>query len=103
MLSKAFVTVFIKGIVHPKMKILSLFTPHVVPNLYKFPFYVEHKRRYFEEPNSWWSSLTSIVGKEMLLKSMGTINCLITSILQNIFFYVRHKKDTHTGLEQHEG
>ncbi len=21
----------------------------------------------------------------------------------NIFFYVQHKKETHTGLEQHEG
>ncbi len=33
---------------------------------------------------------------------MGTNNCLITSILQNILFYVQHKKETHTGLEQHE-
>jgi len=29
----------IKGLVHPKMKILSVFThPHVVPNLYVFIF-----------------------------------------------------------------
>ncbi len=27
--------------------------PHVVPNLYTFLSYVEHKIRYFEEPNSW--------------------------------------------------
>ncbi len=33
---------------------------------------------------------------------MGTNNCLIASILQNILFYVQHKKETHTGLEQHE-
>ncbi len=40
----------IKGTVHPKMKILSSFThPRVIPNLYKFLSYVEHKRRYFEE------------------------------------------------------
>uniref|UniRef100_A0A673FW13 Cadherin EGF LAG seven-pass G-type receptor 3-like n=1 Tax=Sinocyclocheilus rhinocerous TaxID=307959 RepID=A0A673FW13_9TELE len=39
-----------------------------------------------------WSPLTSIVGKEILWKSMGTINCLSKSILQNIFFYVQHKK-----------
>ncbi len=39
-----------KGIAHPKMKMLSSFThPHVIPNLYKFLSYVEHKRRYFEE------------------------------------------------------
>ncbi len=69
------------------MTILSSFThPHVVPNLYKFLSYVDHKRRYFEEfggENSCWSPLTSIVGKEILWKSMGTINCLITSIFQS--------------------
>ncbi len=32
-----------------------------------------------------------------------TINCLITSILQNIFFYVQHERYTHTGLEWQEG
>ncbi len=30
-----------------------------------------------------------------------TINCLITSILQNIFFFVQHKRETHTFLEQY--
>ncbi len=40
----------IKGIVHPKIEFLSLFThSHVVPNLYSFLFCAEHKRRYFEE------------------------------------------------------
>ncbi len=34
---------------------------------------------------------------------MGTINFLITSILQNIFICVQHKKETYTGLERHEG
>jgi len=40
----------VKGIVHPKIKILSftLFT-FVVPNLFVFLFPVEHKRRYFKE------------------------------------------------------
>uniref|UniRef100_A0A8C1ZZC4 P-type phospholipid transporter n=1 Tax=Cyprinus carpio TaxID=7962 RepID=A0A8C1ZZC4_CYPCA len=37
---------------------MSSFTqPHVVLNLYKFLSYVEHKRRYFEEPNRCWSPL----------------------------------------------
>jgi len=37
-----------KGLVHPKMKILSVFThPHVVPNL--FICTAEHKGRYLEE------------------------------------------------------
>ncbi len=35
---------FVKGIVHPKMKILSSFThPKVVPNLYEFLSSAEHK------------------------------------------------------------
>jgi len=39
-----------KGLVHPKMKILSVFThPYVVPNLYVFICSAEHKERYLEE------------------------------------------------------
>jgi len=38
------------ALVHPKMRILSVFThPHVVPNLYVFICSVEHKGRYLEE------------------------------------------------------
>ncbi len=36
----------------------------------------------------------------ILWKSVATSNCLITNILQNIFFYVQLKKEA--GLEQHE-
>jgi len=41
----------LKRLVHPKMKILSVFThPHVVPNLYVFICSAEqHKWRYLEE------------------------------------------------------
>jgi len=36
----------LKGLVHPKMKILSVSThPHVVPNLYVFICSAEHKGR----------------------------------------------------------
>ncbi len=34
---------------------------------------------------------------------MATVNCLVASILQNIFFCVQQKKETHAGLERHEG
>jgi len=52
----------IKGLVHPKMKILSVFThPHVVPNLYAFICSAEHKGRYLEESNRSYSPLTTIV------------------------------------------
>ncbi len=37
------------------------------------------------------------------LTSMATVNCLITNILQNIFFCVLQKKDIHIDLEQLEG
>jgi len=40
----------LKGIVHPKMKILSSFShPQVVPNLYVFICSDEHKGKYLEE------------------------------------------------------
>ncbi len=54
---------------------------------------VEHKRRYFGEPNSYWPPFTFIVRKEILWMSMGTINCLITLMLQNIYFCVQHKEE----------
>ncbi len=55
----------------------------------------------FEEPVSYWSPLASIVEKEILWKSIGTINWLPAFF--KIYFYVQHNKETHTGLEQHEG
>jgi len=43
-------SVLLKGIVHPKMKILSPFThPQVVPNLNVFICSAVHKGRYLEE------------------------------------------------------
>ncbi len=49
----------IKGIVHPKMKILSSFThPQVVPNLYECLYSAEHKGRYSEL--FWYSEIFSI-------------------------------------------
>ncbi len=55
----------LKGIVHPKMKIMSSFThPQVVPNLYECLCSAEHKGRYSEECGKQSSSgapLTSIV------------------------------------------
>ncbi len=66
------------------MEILSSCThPQVVPNLWSS---VEHKRRYFKEcwePNCFWSPLTCIV-------FFFSVNCLVTNILQNIFFCVHH-------------
>jgi len=41
--------------------------------------------------------------KKIPLKSMASVNCLVTNNLQNIFYCVQQKKETHTGLEQHEG
>ncbi len=34
---------------------------------------------------------------------MGTVNCLVTNILKNIFFRVQQLKETHTGSEQLKG
>jgi len=49
-LKMSLLSLLIKGLGHPKMKILSLFThPHVVPNLYVFICSAEDKGRYLEE------------------------------------------------------
>ncbi len=36
----------------------------------------------------------------LVIKSMATINCLVTNILQSIFFCVQQKKETCVDLEQ---
>ncbi len=41
--------------------------------------------------------------QELLWKSVATVNCLVSSILQNIIFGVQQKRETHIGLEQVEG
>ncbi len=86
--------IFLKGKVHPKMKILSSFThPQVVPNLYECLCSAEHKGRYSEECGKQSSSgapLTSIVFFFLLWKSMMPQNNLVTNVLQNIFLCVRH-------------
>ncbi len=69
-----YIVVVVKGIVHPKMKILSSFThPQVVPNLYEFLCSAEHKGKYSEEHGKQSRSgapLTSIVLFFLLWKSM---------------------------------
>ncbi len=96
----------LKGIVHPKMKILSSFThPRVVPNLYECVCSAEHKGRYSEECGKQSSSgapLTSIVFFFLLWKSMVPQNSLVTNFIQNIFLCVQQNKDIHTGLERLE-
>ncbi len=97
----------LKGIVHPKMKILSSFThPQVVPNLYECLCSAEHRGRYSEECGNQSSSgapLTSIVFFSLLWKSMVPQNSLVTNFLQNIFLCVQQDKEIHTGLELLEG
>ncbi len=57
------------------MKILSSFThPQVVPNLYEFLCFAEHKGRYFEEslgPGCFGAPLTFIVGNKITMKVNG--------------------------------
>ncbi len=75
----------VKGIVHPKMKILSSFThPQVVPNLYECVYSAEHKGRYSEECGKRSSSgapLTSIV----FFSYYGSQWCPKTAWLQTFF------------------
>ncbi len=90
-----------EGMVHPQKTLSSFTHAHVVPNMYEFVSNVEHKGRYFEEPNSCWTPLTFLSPKKTIEVSYHYH--LITSILQITFFCVQHKNETHTGLEQHEG
>ncbi len=77
----------LQGIIHPNMKMLSSFThPHAVPNLYKFISYTERRRRYSEE--CW----TSIVGSEILHKSIETVNCVITKFFKIYYFMFNMRK-----------
>jgi len=64
-------------------------------NQHEFLSFVEqHKIRYFE-PNS-------CLFVFILWKSMGTSNCLVTNILQNVFFGFKRKRETPEGLVQLE-
>ncbi len=98
-----FSLIFMKGIVHPKMKILSSITdPNVVPNLYECLCSAEHKARYSEEcgkQSSYRSPLTSIVFffPTMEVKSTLPQNRQVTNFLQNILLCVRQNKEIHTG------
>ncbi len=77
--------IVLKGIVHPKMKILSSFTnPQVIPNLYECLCSAEHKGRYFEECGKQSTSgapLTSIV----FFFYYGSQWCPKTAWLQTFF------------------
>ncbi len=76
----------VKGIVHPKMKILSSFThPQVVPNLFECLCSAEHKGRYPEECGKQSRSgapLTSIV---FFFSYYGSQWCPKTAWLQTFF------------------
>jgi len=91
---------WVKGILHPKMKILSSFThSQIVTNMYEFLSSAEHIGRYFEErlePNSCLVPLTSIVEKN----TMEVNGTKVPIILQNIFLCVQQKKETLSSWQQ---
>jgi len=69
----------LKGIVHPKITILSSFTHlQVVPNLYECVCSAEHKRRYSEECGK------CILGHQYW-KSMVPQNSLVTNFFKELF------------------
>jgi len=63
---------------------------------------VEHKIRYCEEYWLWGTIDFLSMGKKIQWNSIVYHNCLVTTILQNIFFYAAHK-EIHTHLEHLEG
>jgi len=47
--------------------------------------------------------LISIAWTKITVEVNGNRNSLVTNILQNIVFCAPQKKETHTGLERHDG
>jgi len=87
----------LKGIVHPKMKILSSFThPQVVANLHEFLSSSEHKGKYLEErlePNSCLPQLTSIVEKKNRMEASKSMVPKFQSFFKiSSFVFIRRKK-----------
>jgi len=54
---------------------------------------VEHRRRYFEEHWLPRQLTVAIDLHSILWKTMATVNCLVTNILQNIFFCAKQVWD----------
>ncbi len=83
---KCYLTTF-KVIVYPKLKKYAI--------IYLVSFqtmeHTEHKRRYSEE--CWEPNNTGAPGLPLYEQN---------TFFQNIFFYVRNNKDSHTGLEWHK-
>ncbi len=78
----------VKGIVHPKMKMLSSFThPQVVPNLYECLCSAEHKGRYYVGNIMWetewfWGTIDF---HSMFFSYYGSHCCTKTAWLQTFF------------------
>jgi len=77
-----------KAAIGPSTQVWEQFV--TVPNLYEFTRWLTGAIDFHSR-------------KKILWQSTATVSCLDTNILQNIFFCVQQKKETHTGLEQHEG
>ncbi len=76
----------LKGIVHPKMKIVSSFPhPQVVPNLYECLCSAEHKGRYSEECGKQSSSGAPLTFIVFFLSYYGSQWCPKTACLQTFF------------------
>ncbi len=91
----------IKGTVQPKIKIVSSFShPHVVPNLYTFLSYVEHRRRYSEEFCRTKHLLVPIdfhSKKEILLSQWGPSTVWLPAFFK-ISFFAQYKKEKNIHL-----
>ncbi len=71
---------YFRGIVHPRMKILSSFThPQVVPNLYEFLCSAEHKGRYLIEIISSLVQFMTLSNKLII-----SIRCVKKGDMQNV-------------------
>jgi len=87
-----FSEVIVKGILPPKLKILSFTHLQVVANLYTFLSSAQHKGRYFE------IRLEHTIDFHSRKKNTVEVNgAKVPIVHQNIFCCVHQKKETHTS------
>ncbi len=93
----------LKGIVHPKMKMLPFTHPQVVPNMYLFVLLNTKEDILKKVCNRLFWGTIDFHSRKKCYEGNGAPDCSVSHILQNIFLCVQQSKYIYTGLELLEG